>query len=373
MSSRAQARGYRVLSRRSAWLIGFAAFTLIALLKFGYRYFDDLARDRGGTFSLRLMEEMTGVYSAAIIFPALLWFTRRLRFRGHNWPVILAAHCGGLVAFSVIDTTLMAVSRAVLSPTLGLGPYDYGELRFRYPMEFFNHVLAYVSLVAGIYLVEYYREARDRQVQSAELETRLAHAQLQNLRLQLNPHFLFNTLNTISSVMYEDVGRADAMLARLSDLLRHTLEQGDSQQVPLEEEMKLLHLYLEIMQARFGEDLKVNVEVEGELGKALVPQMILQPVVENSIRYGMNAGSSKREVDVRAGRENGMLLLQVRDHGSGIAGLERGGWRKGVGLSNTADRLEGLYGAQHELRLENASGGGLAVTLRLPYRTAAAN
>ncbi len=376
---------YPVMSRRMAWLIGFFAFTTLWLLRFGYFYFDDLASGMHMPHMLgrRLLQEGTGVYTVALIFPFLVRIARRLRFTHENWRRMVAAHIGVMVAFSVYSTTAMAVTRAILFPVFGLGHYDYGIMAYRYPMEFFNHVLSYWSLVGCVYLIDSYREARDRQVANAELEAQLAQAQLQNLRLQLNPHFLFNTLNTISSVMYEDVNRADAMLAQLSELLRHTLRQNDSQQVSLAEELTLLKLYLGIMQVRFGDDLKVRFEIDKAAERALVPQMILQPLLENSIRYGAD-GASRREIDLRAVRENGNVILQVRDHGPGMPdGGPRlrtqakpsdanMGSRSGLGLSNTAERLEALYGADHEFSIENAAGGGLSVRMRLPYRPAEA-
>jgi signal transduction histidine kinase len=360
-----------VLSRRAAFLVGFAGFTAFGLLNFAYRYLDDLARQQQHTFGRRLFEEMTGAYSGGLLFPLLLRIARRIRPQRTNWLRMLPLHFLTMIGFSFCDTTLMAVSRTLLSPVFGLGKYDYGIMGFRYPMEFALHVVAYCVLVAGIYVVDFYREARNRQVAGAELQAQLAQAQLHNLRLQLQPHFLFNALNTISAVMHEDVGRADAMLAQLSDLLRRTLRDADSHEVPLDEEVALLKSYLAIMQARFGDEIKVDFAVEPGAVQAMVPQLILQPLVENSIRHGREAGVSKVDVRVSARRENGRLTLQVSDNGPGIANLEAGAWRKGLGLSNTEERLNGMYGVDHQFLLENSGGGGLTVTVCLPFRTAA--
>lgn len=362
---------YAILGRRTAILIGFAGFTAFGLLSFAYRYLDDLAREHQHTFGRRMFEEMTGAYSGALLFPVLLWVARRIRFRRDNWLRMLPLQLLTLVGFSVCDTTLMAISRSLLSPIFGLGPYDYGIMAYRYPMEFAQHVIAYCVMVSGIYVVDFYREARNRQVANAELESQLAQAQVHNLRLQLQPHFLFNALNTISAVMHEDVQRADAMLAQLSDLLRRTLEGADSHEVSLQEELALLKNYLAIMKARFGDDLTVDFAVDPALGHALVPQFILQPLVENSIRHGRAAARSRVDVRVCAQREDGKLTLQVSDNGPGIAELEKGAWRKGLGLSNTEERLEGMYGQDHEFLLENSNGGGLTVTVKLPLRMAA--
>lgn len=359
---------YAVMSRVTAWSLLFLVFTVLGLLNFEYRYLDDRARGFTHTFGMRMFEEMDGIYCGFLLFPLVLGLVRRARIRRNNWWRTIPLNLLILVGFSVCDTTLMAVTRSLLSPVLGFGTYDYGVMLYRYPMEFANHVIAFGVMLGAVYLVDFYREARRRQIATAELEAQLAQAQLQNLRLQLQPHFLFNALNTISSVMHEDVDRADTMLAHLSDLLRRTLHAGHSQEVPLEEELALLKSYLAIMEARFGEELAVDFAVDPALSRALVPQLLLQPLVENSIRHARRSPPSRLEVRVHAYRENGSLVLQVRDNGPGIEAMEEGEWRKGVGLANTEERLEGLYGDGHQLLLENA--GGLSVTVRLPLRTA---
>ena len=363
---------YAVMSRRAAWLLLFLVYSSIGFLNFAYRYLDDLARNHPHTFGIRLFEESTGIYSAFVLLPPLVWMVRRLRIRRVNWWKTAPLNLLGMMAYSVCDTTLMAVSRQLLAPVFGLGPYDYGVMMYRYPMEFANHVLSFWIIVGAVYVIDSLREARDRQIATAELEARLAEAQLQNLRLQLQPHFLFNALNTISSVMHEDVDRADVMLTQLSDLLRRTLRAANSQEVSLEEEMAMLKSYLGIMEARFGEDLQVEFSIDPEVAQAMVPQLILQPLVENSIRHGRDAQSSRVDIRVRAARENGRLLLEVCDNGPGIPDIHTSEWKKGIGISNTEERLEGLYGADHELLMQNANGRGLTVSMRLPLRLAGA-
>jgi LytS/YehU family sensor histidine kinase len=261
---------------------------------------------------------------------------------------------------------MMGVSRGLLAPAFGLGTYDYGNMLYRYPMEFAQHLLLFSVAVSTIYFVDSYREARNRQLATADLEARLAEAQLQNLRLQLQPHFLFNALNTISSVMHEDVSRADSMLAQLSDLLRRTLQLSHSQEIPLKDELSLLQLYIAIMEQRFGEELTVGFEVDPDLSEVLVPQLILQPLVENSIRYGRGSHTSKLDIHIRASQDHSDLMLSVRDNGPGISNLEDGLWRTGIGLSNTEQRLASLYGESQRMFLENTE--GLTVTIRVPMK-----
>lgn len=361
---------YAVIGRRQAWLLTFLGFTTLGFLNFEYRYLDDLARDRRDTFVVRLFEEMTGVYVALLLFPLFLWLVRKTRIRRDNWWRMAPLNLLIFVVISICDTTMMGLSRSLLAPVFGLGTYDYGNMLYRYPMEFAQHLLLFSFAASIIYFVDSYREARDRQLATFDLEARLAEAQLQNLRLQLQPHFLFNALNTISSVMHEDVSRADTMLAQLSDLLRRTLQISHSQVIPLKDELSLLRLYLSIMEERFGDELRVAFEVDPDLAEVLVPQLILQPLVENSIRYARGPHSSKLDINIFASHDQSDLMLCVRDNGPGIANLEDGRWRKGIGLSNTEQRLAGLYGERQRMFLENAD--GLTVTIRVPLKAEAA-
>jgi two-component sensor histidine kinase len=360
---------YAIMSRKQAWLLVFLGFTAFGFLNFEYRYLDDLARDRTHTFAPRLFEEMTGVYVGLLLFPLFLWLVRRTRMRRDNWWRMAPLNLLIFVAISICNTTLMGISRSLLAPAFGMGTYDYGNMLYRYPMEFAQHVFLFSITVWIIYFVDSYRDARSRQLATADLEARLAEAQLQNLRLQLQPHFLFNALNTISSMMHEDVSRADTMLAQLSDLLRRTLQLGHSQEIPLKDELSLLQLYLAIMEERFGDELTVGFEIDPALSEVLVPQLILQPLVENSIRYARGAHATKLDINILASHDRGDLMLRVRDNGPGIANLEDGRWRKGIGLSNTEQRLASLYGESQRMFLENSD--GLTVTIRVPLKAEA--
>ncbi len=360
-----------VISKQLSWLFTWLGFTAFGLLSFEYRYLDDLARAHPHTFAIHMFEEMSGAYVALLIFPFLLWGARRFRIRRTNWWRMLPLNLLFLVVLSICDTTLMGLTRNLLAPLLGLGRYDYGNMAYRYPMEFAKHVTLYWTAVAAIYVFDAYQDARNRQLRTADLEARLAEARLQNLRLQLQPHFLFNALNTVSSVMYEDVERADSMLARLGDLLRRTLNVAEIQEISLREELSLVESYLAIMQERFGEDLQIAFDVDPELMQVPVPQLVLQPLVENSLRYGRDPITSQVNLRISASRSGAGMLLQVRDSGPGIVGLETGTCRKGIGIGNTEQRLRALYGEPEPLLLENAN--GFTVSIRIPLRLEAAS
>ena len=334
-----------VVKRTRFAVLLFLLATAFALFEFTYRYLDTVTRQLHESPLVKLIEEFTGAYAGFLFAPVVIWMTRRFPPRWSTLPWHLAL----LMVSSAAATSMMWGSRVVLFPLAGLGPYDYGEMPMRYFMEFPSHAMGYIIAVSLTVLY-------DRQMRAVELEKGLAKAQLQNLRLQMQPHFLFNTLNTISSVMYEDVRAADKMMARLSDLLRLSLEQTGAQEVTLEREIEFLRLYVETMKARFEERLNVSIHADDDTRGALVPPLLLQPLVENSIKH---AGPVV-DVRVSARRQNGTLILEVRDQGPGLSSH-----RRGIGLTNTAQRLERLYGGSDRLDLRNDA--GLVVTVKVPF------
>lgn len=360
------------LSRRQGWALLFLIYGGIFVSEFGYHYLDDLARGHPGTLWTRFLEEFTGVYIVFLLLPLVFRYVRLYLFRGKSWIEIAAMHLVGAAWFSFLHTSLMAGSRWLIAPLVGLGPYRYGLMRYRYPMEFSNDLVSFTVIVLAFYLVERLRIAQAQQLAAAELQAQLAEAQLQNLRLQLQPHFLFNTLNTISAVMYEDVKAADAMLQQLSDLLRLTLRAAKAQEIRLAEELEITRLYLKIMQRRFEEKLRVTYRVEPESEDSLVPQLILQPLVENSLRHGLKDTDAGIDITIAAGRENGSLVLRVADTGAGLGEVKTNGdaETQGVGLANISQRLEQLYGAEQQFTIANRREGGAEVTIRLPLRQA---
>jgi DNA-binding LytR/AlgR family response regulator/two-component sensor histidine kinase len=335
--------------KHAIWLFAFA--NVFALLEFSYHYLDLVAMGWHQSPWRKVIEEFTGAYTFFLFFPLIVRMTRQYPIGGRSGLRNVPVHALLVLAFGIASTSIQWVSRSFILSLAGFGAYDYGHMPTRYFMEFPQQAVSYWTLLALTLLY-------DRQTRQTALEKSLAKAQLQNLRLQLQPHFLFNTLNTISSVMYEDVRVADRMIARLSDLLRLSLEQGSAQEVPLGREFEFLNLYVETMQARFEERLTVVVDADEEARRAMVPPLVLQPLLENSIRHGADSHNVV-QVEVSARRQNGSLMLEVRDHGPGINGK-----RDGIGLSNTVERLERLYGGSGRMDLHND--GGLVVTLKFP-------
>ncbi|MBI4749362.1 MAG: histidine kinase [Acidobacteria bacterium] len=356
-------------NQKFVWLMVFGFFTLNGLLLFSYRYLDDLTRFKSGTFLTRLIEEMTGAYTAMLLVPLVFWSARRFRLYRPHLLKSLAAHLGTVVLQSFLHTSLMAVTRQAIFSLCGLGVYDYGYMPLRYPMEFPNQLLWYSAVVGFIHLFDRYQELRDQELRASRLESQLAQSRLQALQLQLQPHFLFNTLNTISAVLYEDVEKADRMIARLSDFLRATLKTASTQQIPLGDEIEFLNLYLEIMQARFEEQLAVRLEIEAEARPALVPRLVLQPLVENALKHGVDQTTGKIRIDVSA-KINGLHLeLEVSDQGPGLNGNGSPSESTKVGLANLRERLQVMYPEHHTLAVHNGVHAGLTVHLTLPFQT----
>jgi LytS/YehU family sensor histidine kinase len=217
-------------------------------------------------------------------------------------------------------------------------------------------------------LFNHYRASRDRDVRLAELQSEMAKVRLQALEARLHPHFLFNALNTVSSVMYVDVERADHILTRLGDLLRRSLRHDPGSEVTLDDELATLEMYLDVIRARFGDRLHVTVEADAASRHTAVPPLLLQPLVENAIRHGDPGPARDARILVRARRDNGSVVLEVRDNGPGLQVAPDEALSAGIGLSTTKRRLERLYGDAAALTFETPSEGGLCVRVSLPGR-----
>jgi LytS/YehU family sensor histidine kinase len=290
---------------------------------------------------------------------------RRKPLLGPTWPrraaLYLAAGCVCVPAKLLLDWPITAAFFCPEGTLPPLGPFLVGTLR----SYGFRYYLIYWGLVGAGHALSSYRQLGDRERRAAQLEGRLAAAQMQLLKMQLNPHFLFNTLNAISALIHRDVELADRMVARLGALLRLLLDRFGDPEVTLEEELEFLNAYLEIEQERYGERLRVREQVEVGLLRAHLPPLTLQPLVENALKHGIGPRKSAGRITVRARRERGRLRLEVEDDGAGLAP----GHRRGVGLSNTHERLRQLYPGEYHFELRPGASGGTLAVLELPLRT----
>lgn len=303
------------------------------------------------------------------LMPVIFWLGRLFAFEGRHFLRNIFIH---LIASIVLSAFQLAIDALVL-PRLGYPP-NREFASFAEAYRFFLFVNLHFSMtiywaVLGIkYAVNYYRMYQERELRAAQLENQLAQARLSVLKNQLHPHFLFNTLNNISELVYKDPEAADQMIASLSDLLRISLDKLDVQEVSLQQELEFLNKYLEIEQMRFHDRLRVKYEIEADALDARVPNMILQPLVENAIKYGIAPRAEGGTIEIGASRANGHLNLKVADDGLGIPFGDVANLNEGVGLSNTRARLRHLYGADHDFALKARTGGGVRLDLQIPFR-----
>ena len=289
--------------------------------------------------------------TCGLFTPAFYWMVRRLPIRGERWWARLPVHLVASFVFVFLKVSIYAPLYNLLNPT---EPRSWSMVLLG---GFYADMLAYWASVGVIHAIEYYRESRERELEA----TRLA---LENLRAQLQPHFLFNTLQSISTLIHRDQAAADRMLTDLSDLLRLSLRTGASQEVPLRDELAFLGRYLDIMRVRFGDRLRIAVEAPDDVRDALVPSLVLQPIVENAITHGMADRPDIGRVDVRAHRTGEILWLEVSDDGPGLSAPASTG--NGIGLANTRERVNRLYGEAGAVEL--LTDHGLTVRISIPYR-----
>jgi signal transduction histidine kinase len=347
------------------WLLAFGLWTFIGLCFAGQLY---LSRANIGvpvSWQFAIERSLADWYVFALLSIPALWLSRHFRLERHDWHKTILIHIGGSAGFSLSWMVLRALVEQWES-ALTENPVSFSAA-FSHALvaTFFFNLLIYAVIISISHTADYYTKYQDRTLQAAELEKRLTEARLQALQMQLNPHFLFNTLHAISSLMHKDVEAADRMIARLSDLLRYALESTEEHEVTLEQEIQFLDRYLEIEQTRFGERLQVVKRLPAETLQARIPNLILQPLIENAIQHGIEPHARKGVVEISARREGGQLIVQVRDNGDGLPPGRT--FKEWVGLSNSRARLQQLYPNDH--RFEFNSENGLVVTLAVPWRT----
>ena len=331
-------------------------------------YLTQIAWDKPISFPLAVRRSFEEWGLWGLLSPLVLWIAGKIQLEKNSLARWILLHVAVGLGFFLVYVTAYAW---LLDGQHGS---DGTLLVFRtmFKKMFFYHlefamVLYWLNVLAH-HGWHYYERNRERQIEAALLGQELTQARLDALRMQLNPHFLFNTLHTISALIHENPERADRIVARLSELLRLNLDQCDQHEVTLRQELEFLNRYLEIEQTRFQDRLTVQMDFPLEIQDAFVPALILQPLVENAIRHGIEPREEMGLVTIAGRRNNGTIEFTISDNGSGLSGGEESS-RVGIGLANTRSRLHHLYGAEQKLELKPAAGGGLEVCLSFPFHT----
>ncbi len=379
--------GKMARGRWTKWPLFFGIWTLVALVFIGFQYFTaaglgQLAERVGQgapaeppSYAATFFWNFVRFYLWAALYPLIVLLARRFGLDKQSWARNVLVHLPASFLFATAHLAAYVVLyRALGGPRVEVfsSVFEVFEFYF-YRFLLLNMQLYWVCLIV-ICAHDYYRKYREEELKASELRTQLAQAQLQALKMQLHPHFLFNTLNAVSELVYRSPETAERMITQLSDMLRLSLDRVGVQEVPLKQELDFLDKYLKIEQTRFQERLRVEMKIDPGALDSLVPNMILQPLVENAVRHGIAPRSRGGRIEIRAERADGMLHLDVCDDGQGLpsepAPQQRGKKNGGVGLANTRARLERLYGTSHRFELTSTPGSGLTVSLAIPFREA---
>lgn len=311
--------------------------------------------------------EFTGSYSFIILSPVIIYLVYHYPFTKNNLLKTIPLYIIIMAILGVVHTLNMYWSRIVIYDLAGWGDYNYGYLPYRYLMETLKMTVGFVLVYLVFSFIKSNQEKHNVKLKTVRLEEQLTRTRLEFLKNQIHPHFLFNTLNMISSTMYEDVQTADKMLADLSDLLRISLKNSQEGRITLEKEVDILKLYLEIMKARYKDKLEINLSIDTSTKQALVPSFILQPIVENSIKFGMET-LSMLEIEINSKLIDNKLFLTISDNGPGIKETSKDILKNGFGMSNIIERLERLYNNNFEYSWENREPHGLTVNIIIPFQ-----
>ena len=351
------------------WSIIFMAASALALLSslLAWRFTLSLGYEPTHWRTLVVLNT-TYWYLWALFTPAIVWLSQHFRFERQGLWRAMLVHIPSVVVFSLGHIALMTGVQWWFARTQGSTFSWWPEAQGTALLNFDWEMMTYWTIVGLSHAILYYRESRDRALRTSQLEMRLVEAQLKTLQQQLHPHFLFNTLHAISTLMHRDVEAADRTLMRLSDLLRLTLEHIGHQEIRFQAELDFLAKYLQIEQTRFADRLVVRFDVRPETLETLVPNLILQPLVENAIKHGVAKKTGLGHIDVSARREGDKLRMEVRDDGAGLSEDALTALQKGIGVSTTRARLQHLFGADYRFEFHRQS-TGLTVVVAIPWRT----
>jgi two-component system, LytTR family, sensor kinase len=355
--------------RRAAFL--FVGWTLVSIIFAGISYAAAIGennREFGFVSALRL--NLVQFYLWAILSPLVFRFSRRFPIELRPLNVRnLVLYFPALISFAGIHQLIqLAVLWSIIPRWRQKYPALIDCYRAYFAFGFYIDLIIALLIVIAVHALLYYQNFRASELARSSLKTQLAQAQLRALKMQLHPHFLFNTLHSISSLVLEDPPKANSMIARLGDFLRLTVENSEQQLVTLKEETEFLRCYLDIEQVRFGDRLTVAFMLEPQTLSAQVPHLILQPVVENAIQHAIAPRAARGHINIEAKRLNSLLRVAISDNGPGISSNANSLGKKGVGLSNVRSRLQQIYGPDFRFELMNAGDGGLTVVIEIPFQ-----
>ena len=364
------------------WGISFGVWSLVALAGTLTIYKLYRTTENPMSFASTLGWEMCQVLTYAPLTPFVFAFALRFPIRRDNWFRYSLLYLAAGIAFSAAHLVLRAITPFAYWDSqhreFASAIWDSHAHMFRIPWltlqkQFFGGVVdditgTFVPIALVAHAISYYQSFRERERRAAQLEGQLAKAHLQTLKSQLQPHFLFNTLHSISSLMLTDVQAADRMMTRLGDLLRLSLESAATQTTTLKGELEFLNCYLEIEKERFGERLKVTLDIAPETLDAIVPHLLLQPIVDNAVKHGIAKLPAGGQIRITVNVQDGDLQFEIKDNGPGL-GRKGATSTSGLGLRVTRERLESLYGQDQSVELLSTPGDGTTMRIRIPFRT----
>ncbi|MEX2285136.1 MAG: histidine kinase [Gemmatimonadota bacterium] len=357
-------------SRLRLATLAFGLAVVLGIVSAGQMLMDQMGTERMYTPAHALIMATPFWLFWALMLPLVIWCAHRFPVRRDTLRWALPTHVvTGLTLALAHYTIHMLFMGAIGHATWAEAGHSWGEhylpyLRYSLLPSFGT----YAILLGAILGWDYYRKYRERELLSSQLEAQLSQARLQALRMQLNPHFLFNAMNSIAMLVRRNANtEAVRMLAGLSDLLRYVLEDSPAEEVSLRDELSFIERYLEIERIRFQDRMRVKLDIADETLGAFLPNLLLQPLVENAVRHGIARKVGSGLVEIAARRLGDRLILQVADDGPGLPAGPR---IDGVGLVNTRIRLEQMYGGEQSLELRNGMNGGMTATVSLPFHNA---
>jgi two-component system LytT family sensor kinase len=353
-------------NRIKHFLLSFSVFLLLSFLFALQAVTINLHRGFPADFVENLKVNLIQWLPWSILALFALKIAKRFPLDLKKWYASIPLHVLFGLFFSVIQSFIYTIYSVILYGFTKMHPIKYFLASMTKITNF--HLLTYAVIVVAGQMWAYYRKNKENELRTSQLQTQLVQAQLDVLRMQLNPHFLFNTLHTILAQVRKDPQAAESMISLLSDLFRKTLETSSLQEVPLKDELDLLKIFLEIQQNRFRDRLKVHMTIDPETLDIPVPNLILQPIVENAVRHGIATEPQEGAIIISAEKDNGALIIRVQDGGPGFSRNREDLFDSGFGLRNCRDRLDRLYGKDYRLTLDNVPQGGALVLLKIPLR-----